>query len=59
MNMGQPTVLHSPEPTADVSFGHVLIADDDPMFRRILQSWLDAWGYPVIVAEDGAQAWSN
>lgn len=58
MNMGQPTVPHSPEPAADVSSGNVLIADDDPMFRRILQSWLDAWGYRVIVAEDGAQAWS-
>jgi diguanylate cyclase (GGDEF)-like protein len=28
------------------------------MFRRILQSWLERWGYKVIVAEDGAKAWS-
>jgi two-component system, cell cycle response regulator len=58
MSPGHGTVLHSLEPAADISFGHVLIADDDPMFRRILQSWLEAWGYRVIVADDGAQAWS-
>jgi two-component system cell cycle response regulator len=51
--------LHSLEPEPDSSCGHVLIADDDPMFRRILQSWLENWGYRVIVAEDGAQAWNT
>lgn len=56
MSPGQGTMLHSLEPAADNSCGHVLIADDDPMFRRILQSWLEAWGYRVIVADDGAQA---
>jgi len=35
----------------------VLVAEDDPMLRRILRSWLESWGYQVIVAEDGAQAW--
>ncbi len=39
------------------SCNHVLIADDDPMFRRILQRWLENWGYQVIVAEDGTRAW--
>ena len=29
------------------------------MFRKILQSWLESWGYQVTVAEDGAQAWQN
>src|SRR5207237_4129004 len=24
-----------------------LVAEDDPMFRRILQSWLEAWGHEV------------
>jgi len=37
----------------------VMIAEDDPMFRRILQSWLRDWGYQVTVAEDGAQAWER
>lgn len=36
----------------------VLIAEDDPMFRKILQSRLESWGYHVTVAEDGTQAWS-
>jgi two-component system cell cycle response regulator len=58
MSTGQGTVPHSLEPAADISCGDVLIADDDPMFRRILQRWLETWGYRVIVAEDGAQAWS-
>jgi len=35
----------------------VLVAEDDPMLRRIMQSWLDSWGYQVMVAEDGAKAW--
>jgi CheY-like chemotaxis protein len=36
----------------------VLVAEDDAMFRRILQSWLENWGYRVTVAEDGAKAWT-
>ncbi|WP_161557239.1 GGDEF domain-containing response regulator [Acidisarcina polymorpha] len=35
----------------------VLIAEDDAMFRRILKTWLEGWGYQVTVAEDGARAW--
>jgi CheY-like chemotaxis protein len=30
----------------------VLIAEDDPMFRKILQSWLESWDYHVTVAEE-------
>ncbi len=58
MSTGQPTAIHSPQPAADSPCGNVLIADDDAMFRRILQTWLESWGYHVIVAEDGAKAWS-
>ncbi len=36
----------------------VLIADDDVMCRKILQSWLENWGYRVTVAENGARAWN-
>jgi two-component system, cell cycle response regulator len=39
------------------SCNRVLVAEDDAMFRRILQSWLENWGYRVTLAEDGAQAW--
>jgi signal transduction histidine kinase len=35
----------------------VLIAEDDPVSRRLLQSYLQKWGYEVIVAKDGAEAW--
>jgi two-component system cell cycle response regulator len=35
----------------------VLVAEDDLMFRRILQKWLEKWGYHVTLAEDGAEAW--
>ena len=35
----------------------VLIAEDDVMFRKILQTWLQSWGYQVVTAVDGAQAW--
>ena len=38
--------------------GRVLVAEDDAMFRRILQKWLENWGYQVTVAEDGGEAWS-
>jgi two-component system, cell cycle response regulator len=35
----------------------ILIAEDDAMFRRILQRWLESWGFGVMVAEDGTRAW--
>ncbi len=36
----------------------VLVAEDDPMFRKILTVWLGRWGYRVLVAEDGTTAWN-
>ncbi len=35
----------------------VLIADDDPVSRRLLQSYLQKWGYEVSAAQNGAEAW--
>jgi len=35
----------------------VLIADDDGVSRRLLQSYLQKWGYEVVVATDGLEAW--
>jgi two-component system, cell cycle response regulator len=46
---GQEFSLHGPET--------ILIAEDDPMFRRILQRWLESWGFGVMVADDGNRAW--
>jgi two-component system, NtrC family, sensor kinase len=36
----------------------VLIADDDSVSRKLLQSYLQKWGCEVSVARDGAEAWS-
>jgi two-component system cell cycle response regulator len=35
----------------------VLIAEDDPVFRRILQSCLQSWNYRVHACENGLDAW--
>jgi DNA-binding response OmpR family regulator len=35
----------------------VLVADDDPVSRRLLQSYLQKWGYEVAVAVNGTEAW--
>ncbi len=35
----------------------VLVADDSPMSRTLLRSTLTRWGYEVIEAVDGDQAW--
>jgi len=34
-----------------------LIADDEPVSRRLLESSLTRWGYDVVVARDGLEAW--
>ena len=35
----------------------ILIADDEPLSRRVLQGLLSKWGYEVVCAEDGSAAW--
>jgi diguanylate cyclase (GGDEF)-like protein len=35
----------------------VLVAEDDPIFRRLLQNRLQNWGYQVVIVRDGAEAW--
>jgi len=35
----------------------VLIAEDDPIYRRMLEAMLVKWGYEVVVACDGVEAW--
>jgi two-component system cell cycle response regulator len=34
-----------------------LIADDDPVTRRMLEALLRKWGWEIEVASDGAEAW--
>lgn len=56
--MVEPTISLESETDQPPSSLHVLVAEDDPMFRRILQSWLQGWGHEVLLAENGARAWS-
>jgi two-component system, cell cycle response regulator len=48
------TVPLSPNPAGTDT---ALVADDDPIFRHVLQSCLEKWGYRVIAVENGAHAW--
>src|SRR5262249_25043429 len=35
----------------------ILIAEDEAVSRRLLQSYLEKWGHEVVAAADGAEAW--
>jgi eukaryotic-like serine/threonine-protein kinase len=35
----------------------VLIADDDPLWRKVLEQNILSWGFDVVTADDGAKAW--
>jgi two-component system cell cycle response regulator len=35
----------------------VLVAEDDPVARRVVVSFLGKWGYEVVAVGDGAEAW--
>jgi two-component system cell cycle response regulator len=37
----------------------ILIAEDDPTSRRLLEATLIKWGYEVVVCSDGRQAWEG
>ena len=37
----------------------ILVADDDAVSRRVLESMLVKWGYEVVTASDGAEAWKR
>jgi two-component system, cell cycle response regulator len=36
----------------------VLIAEDDPIFRHVLQRWLQRWNYHVMAVDNGLDAWN-
>jgi len=44
-------------PELNPSARRVLVADDDPISLRILQGAFEQWGYEVVVARDGTEAW--
>jgi two-component system cell cycle response regulator len=56
--MSQTVLLPTQPEYPGSTSGDVLIAEDDPMFRKILSNWLENWGYTVVVAENGAMAWN-
>jgi DNA-binding response OmpR family regulator len=35
----------------------ILVADDDPVIRSVLQAMLVHWGYRPLMAADGEEAW--
>lgn len=35
----------------------VLIAEDDPLFRRVLERWFRQWEYGVTAVDNGREAW--
>ena len=55
----QPTAaVASTEPEAhrDLSEEHVLLVDDDPLVRAVMQDTLQSFGLTVTLAQDGAEA---
>ena len=36
----------------------ILVADDDPVCRAVLEATLAAWGYEVVSVADGSEAWT-
>ncbi|MGB6484403.1 MAG: diguanylate cyclase [Candidatus Acidiferrales bacterium] len=37
----------------------ILIAEDDPVSRRVLEEFLKKWGYEVVAVANGADAWAR
>ncbi len=35
----------------------ILLAEDSPVYRRLISESLKEWGFDLVVAEDGAEAW--
>ena len=45
------------EPSFSIDTMRILIADDSVVSRHLLEATLRKWGYDVVVACDGSQAW--
>jgi two-component system cell cycle response regulator len=58
MNNNEQAGISVGECEADKSASNtVLVAEDDPICRRVLESRLQNWGFRVISAVDGLEAW--
>ena len=40
-------------------FVRVLVAEDNPTFQTMLHNLLTKWGYKVVIARDGVEAWNT
>jgi diguanylate cyclase (GGDEF)-like protein len=52
---GDGVMLNARESTP---LNSILIAEDDPIFRHLLQNWLQQWNYHVISVDNGLDAWN-
>jgi diguanylate cyclase (GGDEF)-like protein len=58
------TTLFTPEDEATHSaksspgLNTVLVAEDDPVFRHLLETWLQQWNYRVVAVDNGLDAWA-
>ena len=59
--LAEPTLPGSPaielQPTPSLTRMPVLVAEDNPVFQAMLRSMLTKWGYDVLLAHDGNEAW--
>jgi diguanylate cyclase (GGDEF)-like protein len=56
---GPLTVSEPPMDGEASALNTVLIAEDDPIVRRILESWFKRWDYGVTAVENGVDAWET
>ncbi len=52
-----PIVNADQSPSAYAPSKSVLVAEDDPVFRRVLLRWLNTWSYRVECTDNGRSAW--
>jgi diguanylate cyclase (GGDEF)-like protein len=36
----------------------ILVVEDSPVYRQLLSSHLEEWGFPFTIAKDGSEAWT-
>jgi two-component system, cell cycle response regulator len=36
----------------------ILVVEDSPVYRQLLTSYLQEWGFPFTIAKDGSEAWT-
>jgi DNA-binding NtrC family response regulator len=55
LNDATDSAANPAEAKADLD--SVLVAEDDPIFLRILQGWFEKWAYRVTCVKNGIDAW--